>query len=369
MKILICAAYYYPHIGGYEKNIAELVKRLLLKGYEIDILTCNTNECSLIESSGVKSRIYRLPCWNLLGKTYPVHKLSSSTFIVLDHLKRNNYDVVITQTRFFATSLLGYLFAKKQHIPLIHVERGTCHSIVNNPIVRIFAQVYDHLVASRIVKNSVYNIGISDAACRFINHIGGKNTRTIYNGIDVPQIPRYRSDDGYKIISFVGRLIYGKGVQDLIIAFKNLKMNNKVVLKIVGKGNYEKELRKLAKGDPFILFLGEYNRQQVNALLAQTDIFVNPSYSEGLPTSVIEAGAMGVPIVATDVGGTNEVINKMWLIQPHKPEQIEYAVETLLRYRSVAETNAKIVYNTVKSKFNWDDITNQWDKLLQEVNN
>ena len=368
MKILIFAAYYHPHIGGYEKNIAELVNRLLAKGYEIDIVTFNTNKSHSIECDmTTNSVIYRLPCWNLLGGTYPIVKICSETFRVFKYIWQKHYDCVVTQTRFFISSLMGYFMSEIKDIPLIHVERGTRHSAVPNLLVSKLAEIYDHLIATEIVKRAVINVGVSDSACKFIQHIGGKNTRTIYNGVTIPKLEKQERQNGYKNITFVGRLIYGKGIQDLIVAFNNLRKSHKIILNIAGSGNYGITLKEQARYDPCIKFLGECNRRQVDELLSQTDIFVNPSYSEGLPTSVTEAGAAKVPIVATDVGGTNEIINKMWLIKPHRPDQIEQAVELLLDHENVAEINAQIVYDTVKRKFDWNDITDQWDKLLQGV--
>lgn len=369
MKLLVFAAYYKPHVGGYEKDIAEWRERLQGKGYEIDIVTCNSNNlCSIECDMATRSVIYRLPYFDLINKSYPMVKICGETIRLLKYIWRKHYDCVITQTRFFSTSLIGYLFAQIKSVPLIHVERGAYHNVIPNVVIYKLAELYDHIIATMIVKKAVVNVGVSDAACKFIEHIGGKNTKTIYNGIVIPKTAKQERHNGFKNITFVGRLIYGKGVQDLITAFNNLRKNYKVMLNIAGSGNYKNELIKMARYDPCIKFLGECNRQQVDELLANTDIFVNPSYSEALPSTVLEAGVMKVPIVATDVGGTNEVINKMWLVQPHRHDQIEQAIEMLLDHKKVAEMNAQIVYDTVRRKFDWDDITNQWDKLLKVVN-
>lgn len=69
---------------------------------------------------------------------------------------------------------------------------------------------------------------------------------------------------------------------------------------------WQKRVERIDKGA--ILFLGEKSQEQIVEILSITDIFVNPSYSEGLPTSVMEAAGIGLPIVATDVGGTRQII-------------------------------------------------------------
>lgn len=175
MNIAIFAGYYYPHIGGYEKNVHELAKRLVSNGYIIEVVTCNTEGDPIIEMhDGV--HIQRLRSIHLLKKTFPV----PIDFPYCPH----KYDIVITQTRFFPICFIGMLFAKLKGIPLIHVERGTCHSVVSNKLVSVIAQIYDHTLGSLIVKSADVNVGVSNAACIFIEHLGGYNTKTIYNGIE-----------------------------------------------------------------------------------------------------------------------------------------------------------------------------------------
>lgn len=374
MKILICAALFSPHIGGYEKNIEILAKRLIKKGHEIDILTCNTNNADDYEGGDNQHLITRLPCWNLLNGAYPVPSLSLKTLRMLKKVFDYKYDVVITQTRFFATSILGAMIADIQHIPLIHVERGTCHSVVQNKVVGLVNKFYDHTIGTLIVKSAKVNVGVSQAAADFVKHLGGK-CRVIYNGIDCDRgrtgiIMNNPSKERY--ITFVGRLIYAKGVQDLVEAFKMfLGERTDLRLRIVGDGNYRRELELSCQwliNSGKITFYGE--RKDVIDILEESDIFVNPSYSEGLPTSVMEAASVGLPIVATDVGGTNEIISNMesgLLIPPGQPEMIAGAIRVLLhdeRYASVMGLMAK---RNVIRKFNWDTITEQYENLLKEV--
>ncbi len=374
MRILICAALFAPHIGGYEKNVGILAKRLIDKGHEIDILTCNTNNSYDYEGRVSEDIVIaRLPAWNLLNGAYPVPSISIKTFRMLKRALNYKYDVVITQTRFFATSLLGWLIAFIQNIPLIAVERGTCHSVVQNKAVGMINKLYDHTIGTIIVKSAKVNVGVSQAAVDFIDHIGGVNKMVIYNGIDCDRgrtqiIMDNPSKERY--ITFVGRLIYAKGVQDLLCAFRNIGRPD-LRLRIVGDGNYRSQLEQYAKDwgiEGRVKFYGE--RKDVIDILEESDIFVNPSYSEGLPTSVMEAASVGLPIVATDVGGTDEIIKNMEsgiLIPPGQPDMIAGAIKVLLhdeRYARVMGLNAK---RNVMEKFNWDAITEQYENLLKEV--
>jgi glycosyltransferase involved in cell wall biosynthesis len=370
-RILIFAAYFYPHVGGYEKIVYELSRRLVQRGYDIDILTCNTERALAYEElAGI--HIYRLPSWNALNSVYPIPKPYPTSFKILRRLLHKNHDVINTQTRFFITSFLGLIFAKLKRTPLIHTEYGARHSIVPNKVVDLISRAYDHSIGALIVKSARRNIGVSEAACEFLKHLGATDIQLIHNGIDTTTFKKkedtnYRQKAGISndalVITFVGRLIYAKGVQDLVSAFSKIKDTApEVKLLIVGDGPYRAELEKLAQQTDChssILFLGQRNQDEVIDVLSATDIFVNPSYSEGLPTSVMEAASIGLPIIATDVGGTGEIIADYKtgiLIKAANTSQLEQKLRELLtntQLRGELGANARIF---VEQKFNWEKI-------------
>ena len=94
--------------------------------------------------------------------------------------------------------------------------------------------------------------------------------------------------------------------------------------------SFKSTLIRLANNDKDILFLGL--RNDIVNILSITDVLVNPSYSEGLPTSILEAASIGVPVVATDVGGTKEIfINEMgFLINLDDKKSLSESIMKLL---------------------------------------
>jgi len=381
-RILIFAAYFYPHVGGYEKIVYELSRRLVQNGYEIDILTCNTEKVLAYEELD-SMHIYRLPCWNALNSTYPIPKPCLTSFKILRRLLRKNYDVIHTQTRFFITSFLGLIFAKLNRAPLMHTEYGARHSIISNKVIDLISRAYDHSIGALIVRAARRNIGVSEAACEFLKHLGATNIQLVHDGIDTT-IFKKKEDTNYRqkagiskdaiVITFVGRLIYAKGVQDLISAFSRIKDTApEVKLLIVGDGPYRAELENLAQQTDChgsILFLGQRNQDEVIDVLSATDIFVNPSYSEGLPTSVMEAASISIPIIATDVGGTREIITTDKTGILIKAGDVGQLAEELCRLLANAELREKLGENArifVERKFNWDKITGEYIKLYTSL--
>src|SRR5512137_44387 len=105
-RILVFAGYYYPHVGGYETALRQLLTRVAKAGYEVTVVTCNTDAAPAIEQTeGVI--VHRLPAWNLLKGAYTVPKPTLVAYRTLRHLSKTKFDLVQTNTRFFATSVLG----------------------------------------------------------------------------------------------------------------------------------------------------------------------------------------------------------------------------------------------------------------------
>jgi glycosyltransferase involved in cell wall biosynthesis len=131
-----------------------------------------------------------------------------------------------------------------------------------------------------------------------------QHTVVIRNAIDVQRAPRAKPDEGTPRIVFVGRLKYPKDGETLLRAAAALG-DRDYVLEIVGDGPDREQLESLPH-DERVRFAGE--RDDVPQLLAASSVFVLSSRSEGLPISVLEAMAAGLPVVASDVGGLREQV-------------------------------------------------------------
>lgn len=375
MKILIFVTNFYPYLGGLENYVLELSKRLIKKGIRVDILAYNIYKIKEFEKyEGIN--IYRIPCFNVLKGVYSLPQLNIKTKEILKKLSQNDYDFVITQTRFFSSSWLGMLFAKKNKIRLIHTEHGNVFVKHKNKLIQFFSWLYDISVGKRIFKNAWKVIGISKACCDFAKKRGAKNVFLVYNCVNLNLFKKqkYKSDLRKKlkiknkfVITFTGRLIYAKGVQDLINAVESIK---NIKLLIIGEGPYKEYLKRIAKKKKIdASFLGQKSQEEIVDILNISDIFINPSFSEGLPTSVLEAGAVGLPIIATAVGGTEEIIKNYKtgiLVKPNNTAQLRKKILELIKDKELRERLSKEVQKTVRKKFNWDDNIKRFIEILQK---
>jgi len=199
------------------------------------------------------------------------------------------------------------------------------------------------------------SLAVSQGVKDYLVTQGGLNpakVRVVANGVDAAAIaaarpgPEVRQELGLPetvpVIGLVGRLDHwGKGHRELFEAMAALKERHPVCALIVGGGRRIDEVRALAAGLGLagaVHFLGE--RPDVPDLLNAMDIFVLPSYSEGLSLALLEAMAAGKPVIATAVGGTPEVVTEGvngLLIPPRDAGALAGALARLLTDPALAQ--------------------------------
>ena len=373
-RILILAGCYLPVVGGYIKVIPELAQRLVDLDYTVDILTCNcTDEVQHEVLDAIN--IHRLSSWNLVNGCYPVPTFSHGNISSVLSLAKNEYQCIITNTRFYPICFIGWILPKFCRTPLVHLEHGSCHTVSDSSLVSTIGRIYDHTLGSLLVRSAKVNFGVSIPVVRFLDHLGAKNARVMHNGIDLSAFENTKpigstKTPGRTVITYIGRLVYGKGVQDLLSIIPKLKED--VQLLIVGDGPYRGELEALAcqVNTSNVVFFGEQRPENIPDILKSTDIFVNPSYSEGLPTSVLEACAAGCAVVATDVGGTDEIIldgSTGFLVKPGDKQGLTEKVNFLLENKLMRDTLGKNAKAYVMNNFSWDQIMGQWMAELNHL--
>lgn len=196
--------------------------------------------------------------------------------------------------------------------------------------------------------------------------------KLILNGVDIDEIAlqpifQFESKDYFRIC-YIGQLIQRKNIQLLIQATKILtKKNINVQLFIIGDGPEKNNLISLSHElelSDKIKFLGY--RNDAISLLKSMDVFVLPSFLEGIPRCLMEAMASKIPIVASDIPGTRDIIKhyKTGLLF-HNNDAIELA-DAISEYYSDHELRENLsvnAYRLVTGKYSNDKMANEYSKL------
>lgn len=159
--------------------------------------------------------------------------------------------------------------------------------------------------------------------------------RVLRCGVDLEKFEfAPRPVSGTPTVLFVGRLAEAKGASLLIDAVAQCRSKgHSVRLELVGGGEFEKQLRQQAQGRDWVHFAGELTPDDVRSRLVEADVFCLPSLDEGIPVSVMEAMAMGTPVVATAVAGIPELAvdeRTALLVPPGQVDGLSAAIERIL---------------------------------------
>ncbi|MBC7227766.1 MAG: glycosyltransferase family 4 protein [Thermoflexales bacterium] len=218
---------------------------------------------------------------------------------------------------------------------------------------------------------------------RFLSNVLKRSALCIYNAIDLERFRNQVNRDSKReslnippdvpLVGTVGRLTEQKGYFYLIEAIPLvLKENPDVHFLIVGDGELSENLKQLAASRGIThrtIFAGA--RPDVEEILPCLDLFVSSSLWEGLPTVILESMAANIPIVATDIPGTRELIrdgHNGWLVPPRDAYALARAILEALKNKHLCEIFARRSSEVVL-QFSIDSIAMQYERLFLSLLN
>ena len=312
---MITTDYFYPHIGGgVEKVVLELSKNFIKNNDEVHIVTFNTTNSKKFEIyEGIK--IHRINTINLTKFIGAQISMSpSAIYKIYQLIKEINPDIINIHNRFYFTTLCTILLKRFIHKPII-ITLHLGEMKFGNFFLRTLINLYEKTIVRYILKNSDHVIAVSDGVKNHIFTLSKSLDITVIpNGVDLDEFkakPIDKLDSDLCMVTFIGRLIQNKGIQYVIQAAPSIiTSNNNIRFQIVGEGPLKEKMLKLVDElnlTDYFSFLGWV--PSVREILHQTDIFIRPSITEGMPLTILEAMASQLPVIASNVAGVPELIN------------------------------------------------------------
>lgn len=380
-KVCIFSAQHLPHMGGVERYTLNLCKKLIEKGNEPVVVTSKIGDMPNFEIMH-DTRVYRFNCYPFLKGRYPFLKKDSEYKKIISILEKENFDLVIVNTRFYRHSLVAMKFAQKNHIPCITIEHGTSHLSVNNKVLDFFGSIYEHGLTMLDKRHCDRYYGVSLACNEWLKHFHIEASGVLYNSIDVHEVDELRKNkcEDYRkkyniskdatVITFTGRLLPEKGIPQLLNVMSEInKKRDDVYLFIAGEGDLEAYIDQ--RKNDHIIPLGRIDFNHIVALLDDSDIFCLPSFSEGFSTSVLEAAACECYIVTTARGGSKElVINKDYgtIIDNNSEELLLPALKEAINDKESRIQATKLSYQRLCENFTWDTVERKVELIIDEFN-
>lgn len=317
LRIAIFSAQYPPHMGGIENFTQNLARALGNRGHAVTVVTNDTNSIGAGWACEDGFDVLRLPCVPLVDGRLPLPKPSTVRRELLKELSAREFDGVLVNARFYPHSLLGMKIARARGLAPLVLDHGSAYLSFSNPLLDSCVRIYEHVMTALGKRYKPRYFGISHKSVEWLRTFGIEAEGVISNSIDAAEFRECASRRDFRaeleldkddfLVAFVGRLIPEKGISSIIEASRNCELiSRRVVFALAGDGPLADEV-KAAEG-PNLRWVGRLGKNDVSALLQQSDALCLPSRSEGFSTTLLEAGACGCPAVVTDIGGARELI-------------------------------------------------------------
>ncbi len=376
MKILMFNNEFPPLGGGTGTVNLELFKIFQnFHDIEIDLITSASEKKKETKSFSENIKIYKLPV-----RKKKIHHASNiellryavkASFTALKMCNQKKYDLILV----WSTVPAGFPAF------LLNIFRNIPYLIrIGGPDIPGFEERYKFIykIISPVIKVIWKKAKLIITKCKtekeMIEAINSQlQIKTIYNGIDILKFkPGIKPVFNNLKIICSARLIKRKGQYTLLDAISNLK-NEGILTDVdfVGEGDEKNAYIKYATEKNVLkqtVFSGYVPREKMPEKYQNADIFVLPSYNEGMSNALLEAMACGLPVVVTNVGGTEELIDDSngFIFKAGNSN----ALTDILKH--ISENKEKLIslgQNSRKKveKFNWNTVAKDYLKIFKDL--
>ncbi|MDD4635558.1 MAG: glycosyltransferase family 4 protein [Dehalococcoidales bacterium] len=372
MKIALVSPYDFAHPGGVVNHILALDKQFCQMGHDVRIIA-PASEASV--SPQVDGRFIQIGKPRSVPMSGSIARISLSLRLSKDikaALAREKFDIIHLHEPFIPMLCTATLRFSDT------ITVGTFHAFGGRPGYYISWPLFYYLMRRRNRKLSGH-IAVSKPAYEYARkHVPGKYT-IIPNGIDLehfnPQVPPIeRFKDGKINILFVGRMERRKGLDYLLKAFEIIrKKNDNVRLIVVGPGkvlrrSYERTVRK--RGIEDVAFVGRVTYDELPRYYQTADIYCSPATGrESFGIVLLEAMALGKPMVATNIEGYRHVVTdgqEGILVPPKNARILSEALEKLIDEEATRQEMGQHGIATA-ARYDWKIVANRVLQFYQDT--
>jgi len=375
--------YEYPPLGGGAGNASKYILQQYAKmpDVEVDFVTSSIDQKYHLENIGENIRIHRLPIGkNSMGLHYQtkgdlIRYTRMAWKFSLKLTKENNYDL---SHSFFSVpcGALSLGLKLRRKLPYIVSLRG---ADVPGYSER-FKSLYGILtpIIKMIWKNAAFVISNSKGLRQLaLLSDPNRDIGIIPNGVDTEMFhPSEETETKeYFEILCVSRITPRKGIRFLIKALEKFIVENPYVhLTIIGDGNEKESLENLVRGLGLahnVTFKGLIPHDHLPEEYRRADVFVLPSLNEGMSNTMLEAVASGLPIVATQTGGSDELVcdgaNGL-IVRMQDSDDLAEKLSTLIKQEQMRSEMGK-KSRELALTLSWESVAKQYVGLYREIAN
>ncbi len=369
MTICFFSAQYLPTAGGVERYTFNLAKRAAADGHRAIVVTSALPGLPAREKGAEGIEVFRLPAWRLMNGRFPFVRRNREFRALEAELFDRPVDFIVANNLFYSLSLYAVRRASRRKIPCLLVNHGTRYLMTGNPLLAWAGRCYEQWTAALVRRYCNRFYAVSEEGKRWLQTAFSiRASGVLYNAVDPDRLetlagegePDWRARVGAPesapLVAFVGRMIPEKGVLELAGAMRTVRQElPQARCVMAGEGPLR---RAVEQGDfPGVTAAGLCPYADTLALLRQADLFVLPTRSEGFAGTLLEAAALGTPVVMTETGGSAELLPDGAYgktLTDRRPETVAAAVLEALEDEGWRESAAEKTRARLRERFTWE---------------
>jgi len=377
LDVLEVSPYYPPFTGGIEKYVQHLSHRLLEYGCNITVFTSNEPRTKSFEIvDGIRIRRFGTVCRPLRNPLTPS---------MLSSLIRNGsqFDVVHAHGEYQFPTIFCSFAKVTNDFPFVITNHGQLS--FGDGAKDVLVKIYRKTFSRRIYNKADAIVALSPSDRNYLLSLGidSEKISVIPNAIDISRVNSFGHEaytslthkfklDGKRVILFVGPIVKRKGVNTLIRAIPQIIQNNHdVVFVMAGEGAFKSKamtLARLLEVEEHVCFTGFLTEEELYKAYKLSDIFVLPSLSEGVPTTILEALVFSKPVISTRIPGVEDYFNDVcYLVSPRNVDDLAFAINKLLEDEKLARRLGSAGKKMIEKEFAWDAVARRTFELYEKV--
>jgi glycosyltransferase involved in cell wall biosynthesis len=357
--------------GGTERYVSNLSAELANRGHHIDVFTTKSSTKIPYQSYYKNMTVHRFYSpWNVFG-------INPACFMLHKMLQLKDVDVFHVHSYIYFTTIQAAIAKLLKRTPmLLHIHGGVGRPPYKTGFLKEFAKVFfDYTLGKFVLSQADIIASVSLQDSKLLEETIHSNLDRIIivnnaiNPDNFPEItPKLQNE---LIISYVGDLEPWKGIPYYSrVIDKLIRKTKNISFWFVGDGSLFSALESKFKNEKRVKLFGAVEHRKIPTILKKTHILIQPSFWEGSPTTIIEAMAMGIPVLASNIGDIPRLLddgkNGILFEAGNEELLVDVILDASKNYTKLVDS-ARKARKKIRTDFAFGNVTNQIESLYYKL--
>ena len=357
--------------GGTERYVSNLSNELANRGHHIDVFTTKNSTKIPYQSYYQNITVHRFYSpWNVFG-------INPACFMLHKMLQLKDVDVFHVHSYIYFTTIQAAITKLLKRIPmLLHIHGGVGRPPYKTGFLKEFAKVFfDYTLGKFVLSQADVIATVSLQDSKLLEQTIHSNLDRIIiinNAINPEHFPEVTPKlQKELVVTYIGDLELWKGIPYYTrVIDKIIEKKQNISFWFVGNGSLFSALESKYSNEKRVKLFGAVDHKEIPNILEKTHILIQPSFWEGSPTTIIEAMAMGIPVLASNIGDIPRLLDNGRdgvMFEAGNEELLEEIILNAFKNYDELVDSAKKARKKIRKNYAFENVTTQIESLYHKL--